>query len=58
MFILSGSQKNSEVGEMQSFAGNLQHQKHYKANEKKTHNLDQPDSSFCLRNDGECGFIN
>lgn len=35
MIILSGLQKNSKVGKMQSFPGNLHHQKHYKENEKK-----------------------
>lgn len=65
MIILSGLQKNSKVGKMQSFPGNLHHQKHYKENEKKKNktknqiqNLYQPESSFCLRNDGACGFIN
>lgn len=35
IIILSGSQTNNKVGEMQSFSDNLEHQKHNKANEKQ-----------------------
>lgn len=60
MIMLSGSQKNTKVGEMQSFPGNSRHQKHYKVHGTKPtkQTLDQPESTFCLRNQGECEFIN